>query len=228
MTTSNNGIDCPNGSSSCPIYSELGELKEKVEQLSDQVRCDFLTGLFNKQHLIFSLEQELERTARSYQATSLILIDADHFKSVNDTHGHVVGDKVLVQLANIIKDTVRKIDVPCRYGGEEFAVILPSSPVLTGTQVAERIRSKVEETPFVISDTLTLDITVSIGIYAAEHTQNLNYESVIEKADEQLYLAKKNGRNKVQHFVSDKFEPALVSTEEKDALFSLVSAPPKK
>ena len=226
MKADNNDSHCPNGENNCPIYNDLAELRSKVDTLSTQVRSDFLTNLYNKQHLLFSLEQEMERTSRSLQATSLIMLDVDHFKKVNDTHGHIAGDKVLQQLACIIKDTVRKIDIPCRYGGEEFAIILPSSPSLIGVQVAERLRKKVETTPFVISDSLQLSVTISLGVHAYLHTNSFSVEEFLERTDKQLYRAKENGRNRVCHFIPDKKDQTVVSNEERDALFDALN--PKK
>lgn len=215
--------DCPNGKSQCPIYDDIAELKAQVASLNDRVRTDFLTGLYNRQQLLISLEQELERTARSHQATCLIMLDVDHFKSINDTHGHIAGDHVLKQLAKIINETIRKIDVACRFGGEEFAIVLPSSASLTGVQVAERLRKVVEETPFTIDKTETINITISLGVHSYLHTYNYPVEEFIKRTDEQLYLAKKQGRNKVVHFTPSKSETAVVSSEEKDALFDALN-----
>lgn len=227
MTDKTEKASCPNGAENCPIFSDIEALRDKVTQLSDQVRTDFLTDLYNKRHLLFSLEQEIERTTRNHQATSLILLDIDHFKSVNDTHGHVVGDKVLTQIAKIIKQTIRKIDIPCRYGGEEFAIVLPSSPILTGVQVAERLRKTVEGTLFQISSTLTLNITISVGVDSVTHANAIGPQALIEHADAQLYKAKEAGRNCVRHRIAKREETALVSRDEKDALFEALDTKPK-
>ncbi len=210
---------CPN-ESNCPIYKEVDELRSKVATLSTQVRTDYLTGLFNKQHLIFALEQEMERTRRTHHPTTLILIDGDHFKSINDTHGHVIGDKVIGHLSKLIKETVRKIDIPCRYGGEEFAIILPTTSILVGIQVAERIRSKIEESPLYLKPDKHLKITVSLGVDTHYYHMPAQPEELIKLADKKLYQAKSEGRNRVCHGDTDRNEKTTVSAEEKEALFS--------
>lgn len=209
----------PHTAENCPLCEEVIELRKKVEILSTQVRTDFLTGLFNKQHFLFSLEQEIERTSRNQQPTSLLLVDADHFKSINDNHGHVVGDKVLQHLAATIQETVRKIDIPCRYGGEEFAIILPSTPNLVGVQVAERLRSRIEDSEISISSDLSINITASIGIDTYSKGEKISPNTLIERADAELYRAKNEGRNKVCYRIQKIVDPAEVSKDEKDALF---------
>lgn len=194
-------------------------MREKIRLLNELVRTDYLTGLFNKRHLLFSLEQELERSLRNQQPTTLLLLDVDHFKQVNDTHGHVAGDKVLECLAKTIQRSIRKIDIPCRYGGEEFAIILPSTPTLIGVQVAERIRQAVEQTTIHISNELTLKITVSLGLDTFNHFESTDVDHLIKNADEQLYLSKSSGRNRVSHAVKQRDEQAAVTEAEKDALF---------
>ncbi len=214
--------DCPHGDTHCPINKELCALREKVEQLSSQVNRDFLTGLFNRQHMNTALEQEIERTQRSLQPTSLILIDADHFKHVNDTYGHVIGDKVIVLLAEQIRASVRKIDIACRYGGEEFAVILPSTAPAMGRRVAERIRENIERNALHLEAGERLHLTASIGVASIHHSRAINAEQFLELADEQLYKAKHEGRNRVAQ-APWKTDNSTVSSEEKDALFGPTS-----
>lgn len=211
---------CPRGKKDCPIHEELVALREQVAQLSTQVRTDFLTGLFNKQHLIFTLEQEIERTQRTHQPTTLIVLDGDHFKKINDTHGHVVGDRVIRHLGDIIRDTVRKIDIPCRFGGEEFAIILPSTPLLIGIQVAERLRQRIVNTPLALETGSSLSISVSIGVDTYLQSMVCTPESLLEAADKQLYKAKEEGRNRVCHGEHKISEQTNVTAEEKDALAS--------
>ena len=162
----------------------------------------------------------MERTQRTHQPTTLILLDGDHFKSVNDNHGHVVGDKVLAHLGRIIQDTVRKIDIPCRYGGEEFAVVLPSTPLAMGIQVAERIRTQIETSPLYLADGEPLYITVSLGVDTHYFHMSPRAEDFIRLADKLLYLAKENGRNQVCHGDTGMAGRTTVTSEEKDALFS--------
>jgi len=210
---------CPNGQSDCPIYDDILKLQSEVKSLGELVRTDYLTSLFNKQHLHYSLEQELERTRRCSQATTLFLIDADHFKSVNDNYGHIVGDKVLQHIAFLIKENVRKIDIPCRYGGEEFAVILPATPLLTGVHVAERLREEIQNSQITLESGETLSLTVSIGVCSTEQNNEHTPESFIKEADIELYKAKEKGRNAVSFRPVQRDNTSTVSAEEKSALF---------
>lgn len=219
MSDKNTLSNCPNGESDCPIYTDIADMKDKIQSLSELVRTDHMTGLFNKRHLLFSLEQELERSIRNQQPTTLVLLDVDHFKQVNDTHGHLVGDKVLKHLAATIQRTIRKIDIPCRYGGEEFAIILPSTSTLVGVQVAERIREAIENTAIHFSDEQTLKVTISLGLDTFNYFESTSVDQLIQNADAQLYESKNKGRNQVSYTVKKRDDQSVVSTEEKDALF---------
>ncbi len=209
---------CPRGEDICPIYNEIIELKRSVKKLSEQVLTDSLTGLFNKRHLIATLETEMERTCRSHQPTSLIMLDVDHFKPFNDKHGHIAGDKVLHHVSLIIKNAIRKIDVACRYGGEEFSIILPSTPLVTATHVAERVRETIEGFQLNLDD-CNLNITVSLGISCYTHNQHSNVEDLINRADQQLYKAKHQGRNRACVEVIQPEKPSTISEDERSILF---------
>lgn len=131
---------------------------------------------------------------------SCLFVDADNFKSINDTHGHQVGDQVLQYIARIIRDQVRAIDIVARYGGEEFTVILPQSPQNKALEIAERIRHKIAGDPF-CCDEVNINLTASIGISTLlPHQSDDETESVarkfVEQADQALYAAKNGGRNK--------------------------------
>ncbi|MFT7558628.1 MAG: diguanylate cyclase (GGDEF)-like protein [Flavobacteriales bacterium] len=212
-------LNCPNGETNCPISSELQSIREEIHQLKDQVRTDDLTSLFNHRHFALSLEQEIERTRRSQHPTTLILLDIDHFKAVNDTYGHVVGDSVLQEVAKVFVGAVRKIDIPCRYGGEEFGIILPSTPTIVGTQVAERIREQIEALVIELDDGRELKITISIGVDSYHYFHPETVEQFVARCDEFLYKAKDGGRNIVCHAIHKISDGALVSSDEKDALF---------
>ena len=209
---------CPNGSDNCPIYNEVEQLRKEVVELRTQVTHDYLTGLFNLRHLLFALEQEFERTSRSRQPTSLIMLDIDHFKKVNDTHGHVVGDIALKHIAGLLGSCVRKLDICCRYGGEEFCIILPSTHHLVGVQVAERIRQNIEQAVIQAND-VELKLTASFGVGTFLYSTNENPTAFIERVDKQLYKAKRAGRNAVVSTSEDQTKSSQVSTEERDALF---------
>lgn len=212
---------CSLGAEACPLREELATLKKEMEILHSQVQTDDLTGLYNKRHLTASLEREVERTRRSLQATTFILLDIDHFKAFNDNYGHIAGDKVLQHIGDILRKTVRKIDIPCRYGGEEFAIILPSTPILTGKQVAERVRLAIEESSLDFEGQ-SLKVTASLGVESFLPNSADHIEEFIALTDKQLYRAKESGRNQVCHAVHSSANEARVSDDEKDALFNLL------
>ena len=211
---------CPLGENNCPVHCEVESLRDQIVDLSNRAHTDALTGLFNRHYMTDALECEIERTERNYQPTSLILLDVDHFKAVNDNYGHVVGDAVLKHISKIIQETVRKLDIPCRYGGEEFAIILPSASVMMGSHVAERIRARIEQIPLIV-DGKPLPVTVSLGVDTYFNGTLEVIEKFIDRADNLLYKAKSEGRNRVccvQQLDADK----EVSQDEKDALFSML------
>lgn len=210
---------CPLGADRCPVYDEIERLNSQVKTLQQQVIRDPLTGLFNKRHYIRALATEMERSRRSRLPTSLILLDIDHFKAVNDRYGHVAGDRVLERFARSIEETVRRIDIPCRYGGEEFAIILLSTPLQVASQIAERLRQEIATTRITVADD-TLTVTASLGVTCYEYNQKATPADLTERADQQLYLAKQQGRNCVRTEPSAK-PPAQLTEDEKAALFGI-------
>ncbi|WP_295418484.1 diguanylate cyclase [Sulfurovum sp.] len=166
--------------------SELIKLKDEMEY---KLQRDALTSLYNRRHLA-TIVNELTQTQ-----FSVVLIDVDHFKNINDNYGHSIGDKVLVKLAEILTDSIRTVDVAVRYGGEEFMVILPNLPISEAAKIAERIRINVEKSTLKYED-IEIKITISIGVSAKlKNTENI--EDVFKKADDKLYEAKRAGRNRV-------------------------------
>jgi len=164
---SDNITQCSNGDT-CKLVNDIAELRGRVEHLSELVSTDPLTGLYNYRHFSRCITQEIERSLRTSQPTSLIMIDIDHFKQVNDVWGHETGNIALMFIANCIMNNIRKLDIACRYGGEEFAVILPSSDILTSAKVAERIRHTIEDTPLQFQDNQrqqqSLSLTATAGL----------------------------------------------------------------
>ena len=132
---------------SCPARQQECCYLDELKTLRKQVITDPLTGLFNVRYFRDSLESELERTRRTGMSTCLMIIDLDHFKRVNDTYGHENGNRVLVHCAELLQSQTRKLDICCRYGGEEFVIILPSTELMLAQQVAERCRSLLAQTP---------------------------------------------------------------------------------
>ena len=167
-------------------------LKEK-ERLEDEVRrlsvTDDLTGLYNHRHFFKTLEAELVRLKRQRTSLSLMMVDLDHFKSYNDRYGHLEGDKVLKNVGEIVKHSIRhNVDSGYRYGGDEFAVLLIGASMDQAMTIAERIRSSIENTEF-------QNITVSIGL--SEYRDPLDLEGFVKSADDALYTAKHAGGNRV-------------------------------
>ncbi len=173
---------------------ELEELNKKLEEISD---TDQLTGLKNRRYLDRILEEEFARCARYQRNISLLLMDIDHFKSFNDTYGHLVGDDCLKAVSDCVKQGLRwPSDRPARYGGEEFCVVLPETDIEGSLTVAERIRANVESLEFQVKNKL-VPVTISIGVASFTPSMNDNLQSIIAQADEALYASKENGRNRV-------------------------------
>lgn len=161
-----------------------------IDRLEKEAETDFLTGFLNKRALRNLLIVELERIIRYGKPMSVIFLDVDNFKSYNDTFGHVAGDIVLQKTAEIIKNSIRLVDVAGRYGGEEFVIILPGTPAEGALAVAERIRKTIESYPFP-----RRKVTVSMGVASAQKNDSL--DSLLIRADQACYQAKMQGKNRV-------------------------------
>lgn len=162
---------------------------------------DSLTGLYNRRHLEHRLEQEVTRAQRYGHALSCMFVDADHFKRINDEHGHAAGDRVLSALAQRLRTRLRTSDLATRYGGEEFAVLLPQTTVDNAEALASEICRCIANEPIVLDNGDTISITVSIGIAALETGRGQSAKEagkdLLQRADEALYSAKQTGRNRV-------------------------------
>lgn len=216
---------CPVGESSCSALDEVADLRRHLTELSNLVRTDTLTGIANYRYFVQALEQEIERTQRSGQPTSLIMIDIDFFKKVNDRWGHETGNQALIHISKLLQKTVRKLDIPCRYGGEEFAVILPNTNLGACLPVAERIRAGVEITPLDV-DGKELSMTISLGIATYSDQDDISVEELVKEADSYLYEAKESGRNRVCHAPLPSID--IVTHEERQALSDLFGSGAKK
>jgi diguanylate cyclase len=165
------------------------------EELAILSQTDGLTQLFNRTHWESRLMAEYKRWTRTQHACSLVMLDIDHFKSVNDDYGHMAGDEVIKDLSRLIRKHVRETDTSGRYGGEEFAIVLPNTPAEQASVFAERLRLEAEQAKVKYND-LTLNYSISIGI--AELDPSIKtYEAWIECADAALYRSKEGGRNQV-------------------------------
>lgn len=176
------------------------ELEDRLlatqEELMIQATHDALTGTWNRSAILDTLERESDRLARTGESLALMMVDVDHFKSVNDTHGHLAGDEVLKQVVERLKISLRNYDSVGRYGGEEFLVILPSTSESGVAAIGERVRSSIASTPFECA-TGQLNVTISVGGVVAEGEELLVPQTLIRLADESMYAAKTAGRNKV-------------------------------
>ncbi|MGB5812989.1 MAG: GGDEF domain-containing protein [Polyangiales bacterium] len=155
---------------------------------------DGLTGVNNKRYLVEQLERELSRAIRHERPLTLVMLDIDHFKDVNDTFGHLAGDQVLKEVAQLAKSRLRPDDVIARYGGEEFAIILPETAISGGVQIAEELRQMVQDEVFAFEDE-HIQVTVSCGV--AELQPGWRTHDFVRDADRRLYEAKGGGRNRV-------------------------------
>jgi diguanylate cyclase (GGDEF)-like protein/PAS domain S-box-containing protein len=179
-----------------------GELQERLDEitllkteLQEQAIRDPLTGLHNRRYLFEFIEREFNLTKRREKPISVLMLDIDHFKRINDTYGHGAGDLVLQTVARLLQEFTRETDIACRYGGEEFLLLLPDMDCETAQERAERFRKDLQETTITYHD-VALKITISIGL-ATYPLAGQDYETLIQKADEALYAAKEQGRNRV-------------------------------
>ena len=170
---------------------ELAEALKKIERLANR---DALTGIYNRRRLFEALDQEVNRCMRFQKSFSVCIMDIDHFKDVNDIHGHQAGDEILREIARKISRNLRNIDCFGRYGGEEFLVILPHTPLKGATIKAERIRKRVESLFF---PDISTDFRVTVSIGATEHQPGEDIDETLARADRCLYRAKHAGRNRV-------------------------------
>jgi len=172
-------------------------LRENLHLSAEMALTDQLTGLHNRRYMTGHLDTLLSNAARSGRGLAFLIIDVDHFKRVNDSHGHDIGDEILQAFADRIAANIRGIDLACRFGGEEFVVVMPDTDVSLAWTVAERLRQSVETTPFRISRAPgMLSVTISIGIAESEGTGD-SAEALLHRADQALYRAKRDGRNRV-------------------------------
>ncbi|MBI4845436.1 MAG: diguanylate cyclase [Candidatus Omnitrophica bacterium] len=172
------------------------ELEEKNELLLKMAITDDLLDIYNRRYLIQRLEEEIQRIKRYNYHLSVLMIDLDDFKKVNDTFGHSFGDTVLKEIAVLIKKHARATNIICRYGGEEIVILLPFTNYTAAQVIAERLRSTVEAHVFSCGSN-TFSLTISIGLVAFDSQDNISIDKVIISLDKQLYMAKNNGKNRI-------------------------------
>ena len=182
------------------LQRENLDLVVRNRVLNEVSSRDTLTGLFNRGYVIEKLDSEINRSVRHGSPMAVLMIDLDHFKNINDTYGHNVGDQVLQWVGKTLRESCRVYDVPGRYGGEEFCVVLPETRTGNTTVVAERIRSRFESTELNIGDAM-LRVTASFGIAGLDSVSAdgaLSPAALLDRADRALYCAKNRGRNRVE------------------------------
>lgn len=212
---------CQSSAETCLFRNELTRLQDEVVQLKEQVRTDALTGLYNFRFFSDTLPLEMERARRSFQPLSLFILDIDHFKQFNDRWGHELGNHALVHVSQLIAQTTRKLDYACRFGGEEFVMILPNTDLRQAANVAERLREIIATTPLHHPVTgESIEITASLGVDEFRTHHSDSPKGFTERVDTWLYQAKHAGRNRIAYPILAASTPSTtVSVEEKDALF---------
>jgi diguanylate cyclase len=206
------GVDLP----ARPAGDLAAWLQRVIDGLCDLSSRDALTGLANRRAFEIALAREVDRVARAGEPAMVLMIDIDHFKRVNDNHGHAIGDDVIRAVARALADCIRPMDTLARFGGEEFAMILPNCPPAFGYNVAERIRLKVQGRRVAIASGQEIGVTVSIGGAFAPQWVRSSAALWVERADRQLFRAKGAGRNQA---CLEQPPLSTVSAEEKGLLF---------
>jgi len=211
---------CPVGETSCEWLEEVEDLRNQINVLSELVSTDALTGLFNFRHFKTVLQAEMDRSKRSGIPTSLVMVDVDHFKAINDTYGHEAGNLALKSLADILSSEVRTTDIVCRYGGEEFAMVFPETHLNLAVKVADRIRKQISSHPVAIDDA-EIKLTVSMGASVYMKFSVLDFNDFVASVDKYLYEAKQSGRNCICHIdYSELRSVTEVGVDERAMLFN--------
>lgn len=199
------------------LQNDLAERERDLAEANNRLlaasRTDPLTGLNNRRFLEERLQEMWNHSQRLHEPLSLVMCDIDHFKSVNDKHGHQAGDMVLKQFSDLLQDAAREIDHVGRYGGEEFLLILPGTVLDAAVTFAERVRHDVEQHTFTYEGG-TLRRTMSCGVAAWPHPRITHQDTLIKAADDALYVAKETGRNRVIRFDSLEFNAHTTQLEE--------------
>jgi two-component system, cell cycle response regulator len=176
-------------------YTE--KLRDNVQLSIEAAITDALTGLHNRRYMESHLGTLVEQAVSRAKPISVLVLDIDFFKSINDTHGHAAGDDVLKEFSQRLRKAVRGIDLACRYGGEEFVVVMPDTDIGVATVVAERLRRRIASEPFAINqNSRTVQATISVGIAAMQSCED-KASDIVKRADQALYRAKRDGRNRV-------------------------------
>ncbi len=177
------------------MKSEINQIQERTKSLEQEALLDSLTNIHNRRAYEIRIDEELQRFKRYNQLFSLVMLDVDHFKAVNDEFGHRTGDKCLCEIVNRVRSSLRKVDFLARYGGEEFVAILPGTTRQNACVVAEKLRQHIERTAFLFQGK-RVPVTISLGVTQVESSDS-DPQSIFARADEAMYEAKRAGRNRV-------------------------------
>ena len=183
---------------------QASELAQKNLQLVAKATTDSLTGVANRGHFNEWLKEQFEKTTKTGQPLSLLFLDTDHFKKFNDTYGHQLGDRVLIDKAALLKNAAPKGALVARYGGEEFAIVIPNADRIAAAREAERIRHLIAALPIKTDEGQVLNITASIGVASYDGTHFRCADELLKAADRGVYAAKAAGRNCVRVFAPKK------------------------
>ena len=189
------------GSTYFLISRLLRKINEAQQKLVALASIDDLTQLYNRRYFFERFNQEVERSTRYQRPLSCIIMDIDFFKQVNDSYGHLAGDRVLVDIAQIVRKNCRRSDLAGRYGGEELIILLPETETAGAMIIAERIREMIEQHQTVDGKGVVIGVTVSMGVASltGSELRNIdNNERIIQQADDALLQAKKSGRNRIE------------------------------
>ena len=192
------------------VAVRTAELKQTVNELEREIKArkraetelqrlaitDPLTNAYNRRYFFEVAEREIERSCRHGLCLSVVMVDLDHFKQINDQYGHITGDQVLRTMADCFRDNLRKIDIIGRYGGDEFVLLMPESDGLQVSKVADRLRKKLIARVRKIQK-FSQPITISLGLYTLSNKDGISVEDFIDRADQALYAAKQGGRNRI-------------------------------
>ena len=189
---------CPVNEPGCEWLDEIERLRAEVKELSELVATDPVTGLFNYRHFKQAVQTEMDRAKRSSIPTCLVLADIDHFKVVNEEHGHEAGNLVLKHIADICRGELRTTDIVCRYVGEVIAIIFPETHLNLAVKVADRIREEIATTPIAL-ESGEINVTVSMGASVYVKTSVIDIDDFIDSVDKFMQEAKQSGRNCICH-----------------------------
>ena len=167
------------------------------DRLQDLAAMDPLTDIYNRRFGLNRLRDEFQRAQRNQLPLAVVMIDLDHFKNINDTYGHLMGDRVLIEVSKVVRDALRDEDILVRYGGEEMLMVLPGADLQTGISIADRVRRLIEDVQLSDDKGKRLPITASMGVSAIPRAFTENELQLIKAADDALYQAKAAGRNRV-------------------------------